>query len=73
MADTRSLAQIVVEGTSVSLYYHGEAEPERLDLTKVPRVTISLRDVDGPCVWVDPAEEEPEPPAEEPPASGPDH
>jgi hypothetical protein len=69
----KALAQIVVEQDCVILYYVGDGAPERIPLDKVQRATISLRDPEGPLVWLDmlgEPEDAPEDDAPEP--SGPD-
>lgn len=52
----KALAQIVVEEDAVTLYYVGEALPERIPRDQFTRATISLRDPEGPLVWVEVAD-----------------
>jgi hypothetical protein len=47
------IAQIVVEGDCVILYYVGDPVPERISRHNIERVTVSLRDPEGPCVWIE--------------------
>jgi len=55
----KALAQIVVEEDAVTLYYVGEALPERIPRETFKRATISLRDPAGPLVWVELVEDDP--------------
>lgn len=65
MSDGRNLACIVVENGSVSLYYQDKAEAEVFPLEDVGRLTISLRDPEGPCVWLE-TKPDPAPPGPPP-------
>jgi len=50
---TRLVAQVIVEPEAVTLCYVGEAQPQVIPHEKVKRIIVNLRDVDGPCAWVE--------------------
>jgi hypothetical protein len=57
-SEKHELAYVVLDLQGVHLYRHGDPTPEHIPLDKLYRVAVSLRDVAGPCVWVETAPEE---------------
>jgi hypothetical protein len=63
-------AMVMVDLDGVRLYKHGDPNPEIIPLDELYRITVSLRDAGGPCVWL---ERRPKPPpSPEPSQADPD-